>query len=158
MDTAASVARGYPARPRSLLTDPFQTTHTGTATDTWWSLWSMGSRFQVGAHTVQVHTWHWTGRTVVHVDDVEVHRERNVGWHGHIEVRAGTHAVAIVTRWYPLQPVRVWVDERPYLDDLFPQLVWLQLIGMGLVLPPSIAFGASIVYDLWRLAMLQGPL
>ena len=136
------------------MADPFAASSAGIATDTWWNLWSMGSRFEVGAHTVQVDTWHWTGRTVVQVDGVEVHRERNVGWHGHIEVDAGPRKVAIVTRWYPLQPVRVQVDGNPFLDDLFPQVFWLQAIGVATVLPPALLFAGSIAYDLWRMAEL----
>jgi len=136
------------------MADPFAATNAGIATDTWWNLWSMGSRFHVGRHEIQVDTWHWTGRTVVQVDGVEVYRERNVGWHGHIEVDAGGRRVDIVTRWYPLQPVRVEVDGSAYLDDLFPQVFWLQAIGLATVLPPALLFAGSIAYDLWRMVEL----
>jgi len=136
------------------MADPFSAPTAGIATDTWWDLWSMGSRIRVGAHEVRVDTWHWTGTSVVQVDGKEAHRERNMGWHGHMEVDAGPHRVAIVTRWYPLQPVRVEVDGAPHLDDLFPQVFWLQAIGAALVLPPALMFAGSIAYDLWRMVEL----
>jgi hypothetical protein len=138
--------------------DVFSASTAGTATDTWWTLWSMGSRFQVGGHRVEVTTWHWTGLHAVAVDGREVYRDRNVGWHARIAVDAGPHAVAIVSRWYPLQPVRVQVDGRPYLDDLFPQVFWLQALGVATALPPALLFALSIAWDLWRMAQLAAQL
>lgn len=121
---------------------------------TWWTPARMGSTFRVGAHRVDVETHHVTGEERYLVDGIEVLARRHLGWHAEVALPVGEHQVLIRSRWYPLLPVEVWVDGRRALDDLFPQ----QSLGLVLIgLPASaaaLAFGASIVRDLWGLALL----
>jgi hypothetical protein len=134
--------------------NPYAAPATGRPDDTWWNLWSMGSTLAVGPHRVEARTWHWTGLSTIQVDGVEVHRERNMGWHAQIEVPVGGHQLQIITRWYPIQPVQVRLDDILWVDDLFPQIGWLKAIGALTVLPFVVVFSGSITYDIWRMVQL----
>lgn len=118
---------------------------------TWWTLRAMGSTVDVGGHRLEVVTHHWTGDESYAVDGRVVATARNLGWHADRTVPVGPHEVRIVTRWYPLLPVVLEVDGQPWVDDLFPQLIWLKALGGAPVLALAILFGTSITWDLWRL-------
>jgi len=122
---------------------------------TWITPTAMGSTFDVHGHQVEVITHHWTGREAYRVDGGLVASVRNLGWHADHELTVGSAKVRVHGRWYPLLPVAVEVDGQPAIDDLFPQLAWLKVaLGLPVVLI-SAALGVSILYDLWRLALLM---
>lgn len=121
------------------------------------TLWGMVSRFPVpgadGRDTlVDVETSHWTGRWSVSVDGAVVHAARNLGWHAHEAFVVAGRRIEITSRWYPLRPVRVTLDGRPHIDDLWPQLATLQLVGAALLVPIVGIMTAGLVSDVVRIA------
>jgi hypothetical protein len=134
--------------------DAFAAPATQRPSHTWWTLWSMGSTVTVGshpAHRLEVVTHHWTGHEHYLVDGVVVGRDRNLGWHADRSFAVGRHEVRLATRWYPLLPVELYVDGALQVDDLFPQLAWLKVLGGLPVLAVALTFAGSIAFDLWRL-------
>ena len=101
----------------------------------------MGSAFHVGPHEVEVETTHWTGHEVYRVDGEEAHTHHTLGWHSRQELQVGHRQVVIDSRWYPLLPVRVSVDDRPHLGDLFPQLLAFRVLAISVIV---LASGASL--------------
>lgn len=136
--------------------DAFAAPVMGRPERTWWTLLQMGSTVRIGRHVLEVETHHFSGRETYRVDGEVVASVRDLGWHADRQVQVGPHTVRVVGRWYPLLPVAVHVDDQPVLDDLFPQLLWLKVVGGAPVMALAILFGTSITWDLWRLWGLGG--
>lgn len=131
--------------------DPFAVPDAGPHLHTWWSPSRMGSRFCVDDVEIEVQTHHWSGVEIYRIDGAEVLRVRNLGWHTRQALDIGGRSVQIVGRWYPLLPVRVTLDDRPLIDDLFPQLWWIKLALLALVCSGGLWWTAAMI-RLWSMS------
>jgi hypothetical protein len=114
----------------------------------------MGSRFHVDGHVVEVATHHWSGDETYRVDGVERLRRRHLGWHTQLSLPVGDRVVQIRSRWYPLLPVEVWVDDQRWIDDLFPQVGAVLVILAAPAGAAALLFALSIARDLWGILAL----